>query len=308
VEYVAEWIIAWCVLVFVLFPCVKVLILTRIPFYYLFKTVFLLYLALPQTQGSSYLYVYHLQPFFRAHEMEIDAAIASLKTQALTYIQDLARRMWAFAMSSLSQPRAADLTEGAPVARGASMDMGATPSLNDPISGPAQLAGNLWRSYGPTLLASGAALLHQSAAPGSPFGLNASAQTPARPTPARSQTLERRRQLEAELAALGSPPLSPTALGYDTAGFSPQPTPTAEAAVSRTTSAASSADLRQRSALGPFEEVEVPSDIEDEQGFVPTAGRDGPVLRPVGSGGRRTSWFGWTGAPGQGGYERVKDE
>ena len=51
----------------------------RLPFYYLLKTVFLLYLALPQTAGSAWLYQTQLRPFFAAHENQIDTALAQLK-------------------------------------------------------------------------------------------------------------------------------------------------------------------------------------------------------------------------------------
>jgi receptor expression-enhancing protein 1/2/3/4 len=96
-------------------------------------------------------------------------------------------------------------------------------------------------------------------------------------------------------------------------GFGPpQPTPTAGASVSRTSSSEFS-DVRQRSGrtsaqggVGRFEEVEVPSDIEDEQGFIPTAGEDGPTLRPIK--GRQTSWFGGWNDPNAAGYERVKTD
>lgn len=48
----------------------------RILLYALFKTLFLLYLALPQTQGALY------QPFFHLHELEIDMGLAQLKAHA----------------------------------------------------------------------------------------------------------------------------------------------------------------------------------------------------------------------------------
>ena len=58
-----------------LHPLTRTFHAPRIPFYYGIKTIFLLYLSLPQTRGASYIYEQHLQPFFHTHEGQIDAAI-----------------------------------------------------------------------------------------------------------------------------------------------------------------------------------------------------------------------------------------
>ncbi|TFY75452.1 hypothetical protein EWM64_g8561, partial [Hericium alpestre] len=76
VEYVAEWMISW------------------IPLYHTIKTLFLLYLALPQTAGSTYIYRAHLAPFLHAHETQIDAAMASLRTRALAFLQEKLHALW----------------------------------------------------------------------------------------------------------------------------------------------------------------------------------------------------------------------
>lgn len=301
----------------------------RFPFYYPVKTLFLLYLSLPQTRGSTYLYRQHLQPFFNTYESDIDAALASLKTRVYVFVQDRARMLWEYIAASIGQHADASgagdgsAATGPPVAGGGSA---APPSLNDPVSGPAQLLGGLWRSYGPTIIASGAALLRQSAPPASGatsafFNPAApAAHTPlatpsdfSRPSAPRADTtrsvLERRRQLEAELAALAAQDAQPIPVQHGSSAYLP---------ISPT---GSDADLRTRG--GQFEEVEVPSDVEGydmrptrpgdgmEQG---QGGASGGVQMPVPN--RRTSWFGWGaaagaspgGSIGKGGYERVKDE
>jgi receptor expression-enhancing protein 1/2/3/4 len=288
---------------------------SRIPFYYAFKTLFLLYLVLPQTQGSSFIYLNYIQPFFRIHETDIDAGIASLKSRAYASIQEWARKLWGHALSSVGQQRQADLTAAAALAQGAVLATAAPPTINDPISGPAQLLGNLWNSYGPVMVASGAALLQA--------GASASAQAAAAP-PAPSRldssfhntdaTEARRRQLEAELNALNSgrppapTPTSPPVMGYDLFG-PPQPMPTADASFSRTSSNESDLRARTGGTPGRFEEVEVPSDIEGEQGYVPTAAGLRPIRssRPGGQQERTASWFGW-GGPSAQGYERVRTD
>lgn len=56
-EYFADWLISW------------------LPFYYLLKLAFILWLQLPQTQGATVLYLKGIQPFVKKHEEEIDRAL-----------------------------------------------------------------------------------------------------------------------------------------------------------------------------------------------------------------------------------------
>ncbi|THH12566.1 hypothetical protein EW146_g7577 [Bondarzewia mesenterica] len=260
VEYVAEWIVSW------------------IPLYYPIKTLFLLYLALPQTRGSSYLYQTHLRPFLSTYESQIDAALASLKTKIYAFVSARARALWEQISRSMGQPGT-----GTGVAESSSA--AAAPTLGDPVSGPTQMLGSLWRTYGPAIVASGAALLRQGAvasaseterALGEGEGDTVGRRSPANLNRQKQAVLERKRRLEAELAAL-------SVEGYDVGGES----------VEGSASASSKGEER-----GRFEEVEVPSDVED-------AGGVGEPAPPVAQ--KRSSWFGWGGAASQG-YERVKTE
>ncbi|KAI6096182.1 TB2/DP1, HVA22 family-domain-containing protein [Pisolithus croceorrhizus] len=143
VEYVAEWLVSW------------------IPMYYFLKTLFLLYLVLPQTQGSSYLYINHLQPFFHSHEAEIDATLASFKARLYAFVQERFRAIWEQVSGVLGQTSQSQSSGGL----SAATHTGAPPTLADPASGPAQLVAGLWHSYGPSIIASGAAFLHQAGGP-----------------------------------------------------------------------------------------------------------------------------------------------
>ncbi|KAL1672201.1 TB2/DP1, HVA22 family-domain-containing protein [Schizophyllum commune] len=259
-EYIAEWLISW------------------IPFYYGIKTIFLLYLSLPQTRGASYIYEQHLQPFFHTHEGQIDAAIASFRARVYAFAQDRVRALWGQVAVAMGQPPPQDQLGETPTA-GAST--GAPPSLADPVSGPAALIGSLWSSYGPSIVASGAALLTQanrSSAPAAPSRPPAAPRGGAAGGSTQS-VLERRRQLEAELAAL-------QARGEDEAGAS---SPGSEGSIRERTTSMSRG----------FEEVEVPSDVE---GYDVGGGDEG-----TGQPRRSSSWFGWGGANAAG-YERVKSE
>lgn len=286
---------------------------TRIPFYFLIKTLFLLYLALPQTRGSSYLYITHLQPFFHSHEAQIDATLASLKARIYSFLQERLRMLWEHVAATVRQQQQQD-QRGAqpnftPVGLGGTS---APPTLGNPIAAPATLISSLWQSYGPGIIAGGAALLRQSAA--STSGTAASSTThafvspPVTPPAARrqgesSQSLyERRRQLEAELASLPPVELAPL----------PGPGPGVGSSSYEITSRNSSdADLRGRSASSTgmrFEEIEVPSDVEGYD--VGAAGGSG---KPAGSSGtadaakRSSGWFSGWGSPGKEGEKTKSD-
>jgi len=209
--------------------------------------IFILYLVLPQTKGSSYLYTHHLQPFFHAHEPQIDATLSSLKTRSYAFVQEKFRTLWGSVATSMSQPGAAnDLNEGL---HDHAMNRNAPPSMHDPASGPANLMGSLLTSFGPNVFLQGMAFMGSAQ--------NAAA---TRTNEARKQNLETpgnsrlnihdrtdpdelaEERLEAELAALS---------GSGVQGYS---TP---------------------NGTGRFEEVDPPSDAEGDDGRRPTQQRSG---------------------------------
>ncbi|KAI0819852.1 TB2/DP1, HVA22 family-domain-containing protein [Trametes gibbosa] len=276
VEYVAEWLVSW------------------LPLYYPLKTLFLLYLALPQTAGSAYLYHTQLRPFFAAHETQIDSTLARSKVFLYNYLQRLLRRAWEHVSGTVAQMESHPAGPS-PLEEEAAAHTGAPPSLNDPVSGPAQLVAGLWGTYGPGLLASGAALLRQAQTSAAQAAVNANAQ--AASSRRQPSAAERRRQLEAELAQLGA---TEGVTGYDVSSatsspaFESVPMPPAD----NPSRNSSSGSLRERAGRSTFEEVEVPSDMEGES---PVAGGAG-----MPDAARRSSWFGWGGASP--GYERVKTD
>ncbi|TFL06390.1 TB2/DP1, HVA22 family-domain-containing protein [Pterulicium gracile] len=58
-----------------------------LPFYWEIKTAFLLFLALPQTEGSTYIYQTYLRPFFSQNEVELDRGIGSIQKSTVTFLQ-----------------------------------------------------------------------------------------------------------------------------------------------------------------------------------------------------------------------------
>jgi receptor expression-enhancing protein 1/2/3/4 len=75
-EYLAEWLISW------------------LPFYWEIKTVFLLFLSLPQTQGSTYVYTTYLQPFILQNESDLDVGIVAIQRNVMTFIQEKLTAAW----------------------------------------------------------------------------------------------------------------------------------------------------------------------------------------------------------------------
>ncbi|CAA7266169.1 unnamed protein product [Cyclocybe aegerita] len=298
VEYLAEWLVSW------------------IPLYSTMKAIFLLYLALPQTQGATFVYQAYLRPFFETHEQQIDMAIAEIRGRAYRFLQEKFRALWAAVVGTL-----------APGADGTVAGQGPTqppPTMNNPAGGLSQLLSSLWTSYGPGIIAGGAALLRQTATATGVVGAAPAGQSSAGAQPSNNalntppgstfmnpagntsaeSVAERRKQLEAELAALAA--YSSTA---------PIPTPSmnnpARPSTSSTTrsSSSSSFSVRERTISGKFEEIkggEIEGyEVDDDfvGGFV--AGGQGQQT----STGRGSGWLsGWGSGSGKGAYERVKSD
>jgi len=239
----------------------------------------------------------HVQPFFYKHEHQIDATLSSLKSRFYVYLQELLHKLWGHVAASIGQQQA---QPSSILNEDVAANRGGPPNTTDSVSGPTQLISTFWSSFGPGIIASGAGLLRQAqAAAAAASAANASSQTTNPPAPSRSNTnqsiLERRRQLEAELAALSVQP-------YDVDGPTAMPIPSASPAYAHPSRTPSEEDggpgLRERTtSTSKFEEVEVPSDAEgsDEQGYA----------RPSSST-KNTTWFGW--GSGGGSYERVKSD
>lgn len=134
----------------------------------------------------------------------------------------------------------------------------------------------------------------------------ASRETPqSRPGLRETQSIiDRRRQLEAELAALESESLEATS-----SRPMPVPMPSSSSPTSRSAGSMDSEfRLRDRttSVTGRFEEIDVPSDVEGyDVGGSEDVGHSYDA-RPVSQ--KRGSWFGWGGGSGSAGYERVKSD
>ncbi|KAJ3792275.1 hypothetical protein GGU11DRAFT_812543 [Lentinula aff. detonsa] len=271
----------------------------------LVKLIILSYLVLPQTDGSTHLYDQVLAPWFSSHEAEVDGALEELRKRVYEFIQTKMRAVWELLLNSTALGQAFP-SAATPAAQ--AQPSAQPPTLADPISGPAQLTARFWRSYGPNVLAAGASLYKQFApanAPGqAPQTTGYDVGPEDRPVLSRMSTIiERRRQLEAELAALNADEAS----AGTTPPLFPVPQIPASSASSSPTARTHGLQERTTSNVGPggrFEEIGSNDlDEEDESGV----GHDyGP--RPGMPSTSRFSWFNWGGGRGSEGYEWVKNE
>ncbi|KAI0361401.1 hypothetical protein OH77DRAFT_1417659 [Trametes cingulata] len=160
VEYVSGWLLDW------------------IPFYWEVRTVFLLFLALPQTQGSTWVYTTYLQPFLLKNQADIDASISAAQTNALTFIQS---RLQVFWQTFWDLATKASANPNQPRAPGA----GAAPQPSAGAGGsganPIDVARSLWASYGSSLL--GAVQQAAKPATGAQPAASAASVAPAPPSP-----------------------------------------------------------------------------------------------------------------------------
>ncbi|KAG8834730.1 hypothetical protein FRC17_007454 [Serendipita sp. 399] len=282
-EYVAEWLISW------------------IPLYYFFKTVFLLFLALPQTQGSTFIYSVHLAPLLRGHEDQIDSALSQMKLAVYEFIQEKLRSIWN--QVSGGSAAQAGIASSGPVPSTPNVGAVNPPSMADPLSGAVQLVSGWWNSYAPAVIATGAAYIasRQQAAEQAVQQRRLQREQRTQPQKASdtASVLARRRELEAELAAL---PLV----------ASPSPSTTLKDPLtgnSSTSVASSSSSYGIHS--GETRRRKVESGSEGEGGKyeniapedVGSAGEDSPTR----ASNPRTSWWGWRASSYQG-YERVKND
>ncbi|PPR03383.1 hypothetical protein CVT24_012508 [Panaeolus cyanescens] len=290
-----------------------------IPLYTTLKAIFLLYLALPQTQGATYLYTVHLRPFFATHERQIDSTIAEVRGRAYRFIQEKARAVWVAVLGTLSAN--GDPTAQGAIPQGSRQSGGAPPPPEEAQAGPSALLSSLWGAYGPGIVAGGAALLRQTAAATLP-GMGPAVQPSPRQDQSRSNALhtppgstilgeslatdpfERRRQLEAELASLPDY----TSTSHVPMPAANNPARASNASLTKSSSSSSTQSLRERTNSGRFEEIKenevVGYDVDDDDimGGYPTGG---PSSGQKGKGG---SWFGWGGSTVKPGYDRVKSD
>jgi receptor expression-enhancing protein 5/6 len=85
-----QWLTYWTV--FAAFNIIEFfadIILYWIPFYYLLKTLTLIWLYLPSFRGAEYVYRSVLAPYLLSHQAKIDSTIKEIKTKAEAVTESL---------------------------------------------------------------------------------------------------------------------------------------------------------------------------------------------------------------------------
>jgi len=132
--------IYWTVIgAFIAFESITQCFISWLPFYWELRTLFLLFLSLPQTQGSTFIYNTYLQPFLKKNEHDLDAAIVAAQQSSLTFIQSRLSGLWEFLWSLINKSTAS-------AAPGVNPQPGSSPGISlENVMG-------LWRTYGSSVL------------------------------------------------------------------------------------------------------------------------------------------------------------
>jgi receptor expression-enhancing protein 1/2/3/4 len=123
-EYTAEWLLSWSVYHIKVYTSRPHDPFYRFPFYWEIKTLFLLFLSLPQfearvnslssdvllipsfppaPQGSTFIYKCYVEPYLIQNEADIDASIASARNETLQFLQSRLSTLWDILYSLLSR-------------------------------------------------------------------------------------------------------------------------------------------------------------------------------------------------------------
>ncbi|KAL1926376.1 hypothetical protein VTP01DRAFT_5897 [Rhizomucor pusillus] len=88
-----QWLTYWTVIGFVqIIEYFSDILLFWIPFYFLFKTLFVLWLALPQFRGAEVLYTRVLRPYLLEAQTDIDRKAEHLRDKVGAFASDLTRK------------------------------------------------------------------------------------------------------------------------------------------------------------------------------------------------------------------------
>ncbi|KZO99126.1 hypothetical protein CALVIDRAFT_534673 [Calocera viscosa TUFC12733] len=157
--------------------------------------VFLICLAVNDGHLASFLYAGVLVPFLAENEQLIDSNLAAIKPQITEFARDTANKLWRFLQSYIAA-EAQQMQNQPPM-----QPQAPPPTLADPVSGPAAAAWGLFRHYAPAAMAGLATAFGTTGAPA-----DGNTAAPVQGYSVDHDTIRaRRRQLEAELAALASP-------------------------------------------------------------------------------------------------------
>ncbi|KAF9124635.1 receptor accessory protein 4 [Mortierella sp. 14UC] len=105
------WLMYWTVMgMFSVAEFVLDIFVFWLPFYYEIKMLFVLWMILPQTQGSIYIYQAIVDPYLSKHEKEIDLALKDMKNKAMAmgmqYLKQAIQAIQNFALDMYKKSQA----------------------------------------------------------------------------------------------------------------------------------------------------------------------------------------------------------
>jgi len=145
---VEKWLTYWCVVgAFVALETGFGWIVDWLPFYSELKILFLFFLT---RGGASVIYKGFLEPKYAMYEPQIDAHLAQLRTRTAAYVQEQLQHVYRLVLGAAAAAQNEPPPPPPP--------QGVTP-------GAADIAANLWNTYGQGALAAGARYMQSGGAP-----------------------------------------------------------------------------------------------------------------------------------------------
>lgn len=203
------WLVYWSVFAcWTLFESLFGFLWSWIPFYYELRLLFNIWLVAPQTRGATYIYTSHLHPFLQTNQEAIDDYIEQGKRNLKGRLDGVLGGLWNASLSSAGGEGEALGVPGKgarhrPPGPG---NVPAPPTQHNPAQAPMSLFGNLVKTYAPLAVASAKNFLESKAPPPSTVAYSIPSSSSGNITDAkkREEAMQRRRQLESQLAALGA--------------------------------------------------------------------------------------------------------
>lgn len=312
------WLVYWSV-----FACWTLLeslfgfLWSWMPFYYELRLLFNIWLVAPQTRGATYIYTNHLHPFLQSNQEQIDSLIDDAKQSLKAKLDASLGSIWSASLSSpdAQPPSAAPPGKEARHRPPGPSNAPAPPTQHNPAQAPVSMFGNLLKTYAPLAIAGAKSFLESKAAPPNPTA----ATTMAYSIPAsasggnvaehkkREEAIQRRRQLESQLAALDASGVpSSSSSSSNSSDEAPVPVtmihpknPRSSLGASNATNASNQGSLRNRiiSGGGPRHTVKAGAAMGEsydllDQNDVNLANQQSPTARDRGQ--KRSSWIPWS--------------
>ncbi|KAJ1021252.1 hypothetical protein NDA18_005493 [Ustilago nuda] len=205
------WLVYWSVFAcWTLFESLFGFLWSWVPFYYELRLLFNIWLVAPQTRGATYIYTNHLHPFLQTNQEAIDRHVDQLKQSARGKLDAYLGGLWSATLAGEAaggQAQAPQVPGKHASARhrppGSGTSVTRPPTQHNPSQAWMSMFGNLVKTYGPLAVASARSFLESKApAPQSvAYSIPSSASGDVNDASKRQAAMQRRRQLESQLAA-----------------------------------------------------------------------------------------------------------